>query len=121
MSECDKVEVLCVNKDTKNKTEAFKAYKVLDLRPDPEDENKVIFSCTITDEVTQYAGNLDFSVRFKCLTDFVWNTLILSEIKVEKGMPKTDDVAATPEEDLAEIERLIDESGVVAYDDTFKA
>ena len=116
MSACDKVEVLYENVKASDKTKHFNRYIVTDFKIDPEDESKVILSWLITDDATQNVGNLNFSVRFYCETNFVWNTAIFSEIKVIQGMPKTSDMVASPEEELAEIENLIDESGVIERD-----
>ena len=168
MSLCDKVEILYENIQTSDKSKHFNGYIVNDLKVNPEDENTVIFSWLISDDSTQLVGNLNFSVRFYCASNYVWNTKIFEKIKVEKGMPKTDDageseidravnsakekyrneletsletvtgenhdnktweelnelivsVIEEKNESLLEVERVMEESGVLEYDSKFKA
>ena len=121
---CDKAEILYYNE------QKFDHDVVKDLRVNPDNENTVILSWLISDKSTRTAGKLDFSIRFYCEDSYVWNTKVFSGIKVAPGMPKTDEQPLqpdeeeeeqdrTPEETLAAIEKLITESEVIAYDDTF--
>ena len=125
MSLCDKVEVLYENTDSSNKAKNFNSYKVKDLRVDSDDENTVILSWSISGDATQLAGSLSFSLRFYCEKNYVWNTKIFDKIKVEKGMPKTDDtgeseidiaVNSAKEEYRSELETSIETATGESYD-----
>lgn len=66
-------------------------YEMSDLQIAPDDENKVICSWQISRNATQYAGILNFMVRFYCVDDegnyvYVWNTATNSEITIASGM-----------------------------------
>lgn len=83
---CDKAEILYYNEQT------FDHNPVKDLKVNPDNENTVILSWLISDKSTRTAGKLDFSIRFYCADNYVWNTKIFSGIKVAPGMPKTDEI-----------------------------
>ena len=89
MSECNRVEVHYLNIDTVTKQENEGIYLVNDLTVNSEDETKLTCSWLISQNATQLVGNLNFLLRFICLTDdvidYVWNTAIFSGIYVSKG------------------------------------
>ena len=97
MSECNRVEVHYLNIDTVTKQENEGVYLVNDLTVNPEDETKLTCSWLISQNATQLVGNLNFLLRFICLTDdvidYVWNTAIFSGIYVSKGIYNSDIVA----------------------------
>ena len=97
MSECNRVEVHYLNIDTVTKQENEGIYLVNDLTINTDDENKLTCSWTISQSATQLVGNLNFLLRFICLTDdvidYVWNTAIFSGIYVSKGIYNSDIVA----------------------------
>ena len=97
MSECNRVEVHYLNIDTVTKQENEGIYLVNDLTVNTDDENKLTCSWTISQSATQLVGNLNFLLRFICLTDdvidYVWNTAIFSGIYVSKGIYNSDIVA----------------------------
>jgi hypothetical protein len=107
MSLCEKVEVLYCNIQASDKTQNFNRYMVSDLAVNPDDENTVILTWLISNDATQYVGSLIFSLRFYCKSNYVWNTKIFEKTKIEKGMPKTDDLkefSLTPEKWYERIE-----------------
>ena len=97
MSECNRVEVHYLNIDTVTKQENEGIYLVNDLTVNSEDETKLTCSWLISQNATQLVGNLNFLLRFICLTDdvidYVWNTAIFSGIYVSKGIYNSDIVA----------------------------
>ena len=97
MSECDRVEVHYLNIDSLTKQENEGIYLVDDLKVNTEDETKLTCSWLISQNATQLVGNLNFLLRFICLTDdvvdYVWNTSIFSGIYVSKGIYNSDIVA----------------------------
>lgn len=97
MSECDRVEVHYLNIDSMTKQENEGIYLVNDLTINADDETKLTCSWIISQSATQLVGNLNFLLRFICLTDdvidYVWNTSIYSSIYVSKGIYNSDIVA----------------------------
>ena len=97
MSECNRVEVHYLNIDTMTKQENEGIYLVNDLTVNSEDETKLTCSWLISQNATQLIGNLNFLLRFICLTDdvidYVWNTSIFTGIYVSKGIYNSDIVA----------------------------
>ena len=97
MSECDRVEVHYLNIDSLTKQENEGIYLVDDLKVNTDDETKLTCSWLISQGATQLVGNLNFLLRFICLTDdvidYVWNTAIFSGIYVSKGIYNSDIVA----------------------------
>lgn len=86
MSLCNKVEVHYLNVDQKGTDQFSGFYTVEDLAVSTEDENTVVFSWLISQSCTKYAGDLNFLLRFCCVTDgtvtYAWNTDIYKNIKV---------------------------------------
>lgn len=97
MSECNRVEVHYLNTDSVTKQENEGVYLVNDLTVNIEDETKLTCSWLISQNATQLVGNLNFLLRFICLTDdivdYVWNTSIFTGIYVSKGIYNSDIVA----------------------------
>lgn len=97
MTECNRVEVHYLNIDTITKQENEGIYLVNDLKVNTDDETKLTCSWLISQGATQLVGNLNFLLRFICLTDdvvdYVWNTAIFSGIYVSKGIYNSDIVA----------------------------
>lgn len=123
MMQCNRVEVHYLNIDTATKEEHEGVYLVNDLTINVEDETKLTCSWTISQSATQLVGNLNFLLRFICLTDdvidYVWNTSIYSGIYVSKGIYNSDIVAEQYidtikawENRLAVVENTIGSSGI---------
>ena len=97
MSECNRVEVHYLNIDTATKEEHEGIYLVNDLTINTDDETKLTCSWLISQSATQIVGNLNFLLRFICLTndiiDYIWNTSIFSGIYISKGIYNSDIVA----------------------------
>ena len=123
MSECNRVEVHYLNIDTATKEENEGIYLVNDLKVNTDDETKLTCSWVISQNATQLVGNLNFLLRFICLTDdvidYVWNTAIFSGIYISKGIYNSDIVAEQYidtirawENRLAVVENSIGSSGI---------
>lgn len=92
MSDCNSVEVHYMNGENNG------IYLVDDLQVSPDDEEVVICSWLLSQNVTQNVGSLSFLLRFACLSendvvDYVWNTAIHTSISVSKGIYNSDTVA----------------------------
>ena len=72
MSLCNKVEVHFINTDIDTKEQVPGLYTVEDLREDPDDESKVIFSWLISRQATTKKGALAFIVRFECVNIYAF-------------------------------------------------
>lgn len=96
MSLVDKVEVHYIN--VGENEQAKGVYVVDDIQISPDDDTVVIFSWLISANVTQYAGTLNFLIRFVCTTDdvidYAWHTEIYSGIEVKDGMNNGEAVIA---------------------------
>lgn len=86
---CTAVEVHFTNTDSKTGDFNADYYEVEDLQIDPVNSNKIVFSWLIDERATQYAGSLEFSIKFKCIENGVcvyrWNTANNNEISVSSG------------------------------------
>jgi hypothetical protein len=70
-------------------------YETDDVEVDAEDENKVVCSWLISRNATQYAGELNFSVRYSCVDDngeevYGWSTEDFVGIMVGEGIFNND-------------------------------
>jgi hypothetical protein len=70
-------------------------YESDDIKVSPDDEEKVICSWLISRNATQYFGELNFVVRFACVSDdgteeYGWSTDICTGIKITTGIFNTD-------------------------------
>lgn len=91
MSACNRVEIHYINIDATDKTKkATGMYEADDLKTSSDDSGKVTFSWLLSRNATQYAGSLNFLIRFACITDgveeYAWNTAIFQGITVGSGM-----------------------------------
>ena len=78
MQLCDKIEIHYINVDAATKQSNADVYKPDDMQLSPESDDVVIFSWLISGNATQYAGTLNFIIRFLCHTgttiDYAWGT-----------------------------------------------
>ena len=92
-SECNAVEVHYVNEDAFQKNASRSFYIVEDLHikgESEEDKNVVVLSWLVEGDATVYAGTLNFSIHFKCITngriDYSWNTTAFKGIMIEPAI-----------------------------------
>lgn len=95
MSLSNAVRVHYINIGSSSKYEPVSGvYEITDLQIDPENENLVTCSWTLTNNTTQLEGTLNFIIRFSCLTgdtiDYSWSTAIYSGITVAKTIDSSD-------------------------------
>ena len=95
MSLSNTVRVHYINIGSSSKYEPVSGvYEITDLKIDPENENLVTCSWTLTNNTTQLEGTLNFVIRFSCLTgdtiDYSWSTAIYSGIIVAKTIDSSD-------------------------------
>lgn len=91
MLESTKAEVhyICAKSQTKG------IYEMTDLAVDPEDENKVICTWLLSQNVTLETGAINFLLRFSCVAEdgtleYAWNTAIFTGISVDTGIYNTE-------------------------------
>lgn len=91
MSLCDKIEIHFLNIANNTTNEGTATAQDITF-----DEDKVIFNWHIKRSATMLNGNLNFIVKFSCLTgtelEYEWNTEIYSGYIIEKGIHNTETV-----------------------------
>lgn len=92
-SRCNAVEVHFTNEDTLRKNVSSSFYIVDDLAVKGEseiDKNIIILSWLVERAATIYAGTLNFSIHFKCITngkvEYSWNTTTFKGILIEPAI-----------------------------------
>ena len=98
MSLCNVVRVHYLNIDTTTKAQNPGFYEVKDLQISPDDETKIIGSWLISANATKNVGNLNFTIRFKCVADdgtieYAWSSAIFKGISVGQSYNNTGTVA----------------------------
>ena len=108
MAECNKVEVHYVNTHSTTKEKSADRYRVTDFCICPDNEQRVMFSWTISKKSTKYPGPLAFALHFACVDELTeevrywWSTAINNTITV------LDSINLTPEETEEETEEETD-------------
>lgn len=80
MSICNSVRIGYVNvASDKTQGESKGPYEVKDLMVNPDNDSYVMFSWLLSRNTTKYAGTLNFSITFRCLSDssvveYEWST-----------------------------------------------
>ena len=103
---CNRVEVHYVNIDSKTGTQVGGVYDVRDLQVSPHDNKVVICSWLVSNNATQYAGTLNFVIRFACtsgdVVDYVWNTAVFKNYAVQNGLYNSDPIVTQYPDVLAQ-------------------
>lgn len=90
MSQCNRVEIHFINLAATGEQQYASMYVVDDLQVDLKDENFVTFSWLLSNEVTKYAGTVNFIIRFASVTDLIidysWNTVVYEGVAVVDGL-----------------------------------
>ncbi len=91
MMECNKVQAHYINIDTKTKDVNSDAHDIKDLAICEEKPENVCCTWQIKETATQYAGILQFSLRFECVSeggvvDYSWGTVPFTGISVSAGI-----------------------------------
>lgn len=100
---CNRVTIHFINIGS-NRQQNARTYSVDDMKPDTEDDNKVVFTWLISEEATQYNGVLSFLVTFECVEGDVvkyrWSSLIFNQIQIAAGMNNHNEVLELYSDDL---------------------
>lgn len=112
MTKCNEVEVHYINIDASTKESNVGVYAVDDLQVDPENADKAILSWLISNNATQYAGVLNFLIKFKCVVDgkveYAWNTARYTALTVSDGIENGEMVVEEYADILAQWESRIE-------------
>ena len=96
MLSCNRVEVHYLNIESKTGNQREGVYEVQDLQVSPHDDKVVICSWLVSNNATQYAGTLNFVIRFACtqgdVVDYVWNTAVFKNYAVQNGLYNSDPI-----------------------------
>ena len=63
---CDKVHICYINETTEKTEKSEGDYRVTDMMLDSNDDNLLLFSWLISNDVTKHAGTLTFMIEFLC-------------------------------------------------------
>jgi hypothetical protein len=112
MTKCNEVEVHYINIDSSTKQSNVGVYAVDDLQVDPENADKAILSWLISNNATQYAGVLNFLIKFKFVVEgkveYAWNTAVYNALTVSNGIDNGEIIAEEYADILAQWESRID-------------
>lgn len=114
MTTCNRIEVHYININSTTKETSEDIYIVDDMQVSPDDENIAVFSWILSNNATKHKGNLNFMIKFKCLTgdviEYQWSTLIYSKVQIGASYDNEEQVI-TPYSDVLEAwkQELIDE------------
>lgn len=95
MTLCDTVQIHWINTSSDTRVEYTGIYDVTDYQTSPADENVVICSWLISNDVTQHVGRLSFIVRFICSDEegnpvYVWSTAVHSGVTIVYSIDNTE-------------------------------
>ena len=90
MLECNVVQIHYLNIDSSTRETYSGLYEVKGLFVNPDDDETVIFTWLVSRYATQYAGSLNFAIRFACVdsdvVEYELNTTIYRGIAISKGI-----------------------------------
>lgn len=120
MSLCNVVRVHYLNIDTATKEQNPGVYDVEDLQISPDDETVIIGSWLISANATKHVGNLNFTIRFKCVADdgsieYAWSSAIFKGISIGQSYNNSGMVAEEYADILAQWQARIEalEQGLI--------
>lgn len=97
MTKCDIKQVHFINLDgERGVLKSVGVYVIDDMKDDPEDTSKLVFSWTVPHTATRYVGSLSFAIKLACsgedsTYEYVWSTLPYSSVPVSKTIENTDE------------------------------
>ena len=97
MSLSDLVRVHFINIGSIKTNTNSGVYEVDDVKVSSDNPDTITFSWLISGAATKYNGNLNFAIRFYCLSDeseieYSWGTNIYSGIKVSNGLDNSETI-----------------------------
>ena len=102
MSTCNIVEIQYLNIEANTKAVKAGVYTVDDLQISGDDEDTVVCSWLVPFNATQFAGQLNFLIRFSCTDnetgeiEYAWSTAPYSGIMVSQGIYNTNTSSDNP-------------------------
>lgn len=98
MFSCNKVEIHYINATLDGLKVNRGQYQVTDMQINAEDENKLIFSWLLSQNVSKDAGVVSFVIRFSCVEEdgtieYAWSTDIFKGVQVSAGIYNTEVIA----------------------------
>lgn len=102
LSLCNVVEIHYVNIESNTKIIKAGVYSVDDLRIKEGDDDTVVCSWLVSNNATQLVGQLQFLVRFSCVSDttgtveYVWNTAVYNSINISNGIYNSESSSDNP-------------------------
>lgn len=97
LADCNVVQIHYVNSDMFEKNKSVGVYEVDDVGikgTEGENANIVILTWLVSGNATRFVGNLDFVIRFSCVTenavDYAWNTAVFKGISIIAGIYNSD-------------------------------
>lgn len=86
----NEVEIHFNNVASNNRATSRSVYKVEDLKLDPSNNEKLIFTWAISRNATYHAGHISFVISFSCVDDMMveyrWNTVPNNDLIVTPGI-----------------------------------
>ena len=112
MTKCNVIQIHYINIDSSTRESNADVYDVTDIQASPDDESIAVLSWLISRNATQFAGPLNFLIKFKCVAangdvEYVWNTAIYNGLTVSNGMDNGDSVSEEYSDILASWEARI--------------
>ena len=98
MTLCNVVRIHYINVDSSRVNKNNGLYEVKDLAVSETDASKVVFTWTVSNQATMYAGGLSFLIEFKCVNDdgtvaYKWHSDINNSISIASGIDNSDYIA----------------------------
>lgn len=101
---CNRVKIHFININSNKRDSNEGMYPVEDMKIDPSNENKVIFTWLISNEATLYSGTLSFLVSFECVDGdkllYRWSSSIYDSIRIVSGMDNSEATFETYSDEL---------------------
>lgn len=127
MSKCSTIQVHYINIDSVTKATTKGLYEVNDMQLSPDSDNKVIFSWLISQNATNYAGQLNFLIKFICINDdkttidYQWHSSIYTGISISNGMNNSESVVEEYADVLEKWKKELIDAGTLTDEDIEKA
>lgn len=97
MTLCNKVEVHYVNFDNNKKEGSYGVYEVDDLKPMPDNPDKLVFTWLVSQNATVYNGTLSFVISFACVekseVTYRWGSGMNTTILIAKSLSNGDAIS----------------------------
>lgn len=127
MSQCDLVEVHYKNTSTGTSISSRATHpgidRITDLKPNPDNDDELMFSWTPSQNATQYTGTLVFQFKFICYGNaetgepsYIWHTGLYSFVSVNPGLNNTQDLVLEYPDIIVKLISQVDDLSTVGED-----